>query len=119
VQSHARLRLSVMRFSAPILVLLLAGCATSPRDLCAQLVPSGWTYIGPDEVLEHKLEDRLPQEPFVRHVWYRRGENKVLACTFGGVLGDPCSVATEEFELSGESWSNGAQNAVLCNVVPE
>jgi hypothetical protein len=119
----------VMRFSSSMLALLVAGCATSPQQLCEPIVSSGWTYSGPDPVLDEQLEGDLPRTPyytnenkivrFVRHVWYRQGEDRILACTFGGWVGDKCSVQVREFERRGAGWSKGAEDMVLCNVVPQ
>ena len=116
-----------MRISASLLTLLLAGCATNPQPICAQLVSKEWTYIGRDASLDEQLSGELPRAPyytnegkrvrFLRRVWYRQGDSKILACTFGGLFSDSCSASSTEFERREGTWSKGSENAILCNVV--
>ena len=124
-----RSRLAVaqfMRVSTSLLTLLLAGCATNPQPICAQLVSKDWTYMGRDASLDEQLSSELPRAPYytnegrrvrvLRRVWYRQGDSRILACTFGGLSSDSCSVSSTEFERHAGTWSKGSENAMLCNV---
>ena len=121
-----RLNGGVMRVSASLLTLLLVGCASNPQPICAQLVSKDWTYIGRDASLDEQLSSELLRAPyytnegkrvgFLRRVWYRQGESRIMACTFGGLFRDSCSVSSTEFERHEGSWSKGGGNMVLCNV---
>jgi hypothetical protein len=123
-----RLR-SVMSLGLPAILAswLLGSCVATPHELCSAIVPSDWRYVGADQSLDGLLGANLPNAPYetsdgspvhaVRHIWYRNGENALLACTLAIRSRDNCSVRVTEFARKNDMWSKGRDNAVLCNVV--
>lgn len=110
-----------------LLAIALTGCAISPQQLCAPHAPGTWQYLGPDKALASLLGEELPHAPYttnkgeavrsVRHVFFRGGEQQLLACTLARGAGNDCSVRTTSFQRIDNVWVKGGEDAVLCNVL--
>jgi hypothetical protein len=116
-----------LRASAILASEVLAGCAISPQQLCAPNAQSTWQYIGEDKGLSTLLDARLPHAPYstnegkpvraVQRVWFRLGDDQLLACTLARHARDDCSVRTTEFIRIDGAWSMRSEDEVLCNVL--
>ena len=103
-----------------LLVATTAGCST-PRQLCAVMVPDTWEYVGEDAKLDAKFESSLPQasEHALLHVWYRGGDSLLMACSLKRHATDGCSVRVTEFHFVNGTWMKGYEDGVLCNVLAQ
>lgn len=118
-----------MRLDAVLILALviLGGCTISPQKLCAPHVPGDWQYLGQNKELANQLGTSLPSAPYttnkgkavrsLQHVWYRGGEQQLLACTLARRAKDDCSVRTTVFQRLDNTWVKGPENAVLCDVL--
>lgn len=116
-----------LRASAVLASAVLSGCAVSPQRLCAPSAPGEWQYIGEDQDLSELLDVSLPHAPYttnegklvssVQRVWYRIGDQQLLACTLARHARDNCSVRTTEFTRIDGGWSKRGEESVLCNVL--
>jgi hypothetical protein len=117
----------LVRASALLAFALIAGCAVSPQQLCAPYVPDTWQYLGRAKQLATQLDADLPHVPYMtnegkvvgslQHVWFRGGEDQLLACTLARGAMNDCSVTTTAFQRIEKVWVKGRENAVLCNVL--
>jgi hypothetical protein len=115
------------RASAILASAVLAGCAVNPQHLCAPSAPTAWQYIGEDQGLSTLLDASLPHAPYttnegkpvraVQRVWYRIGDQRLMACTLARHARNNCSVRTTEFMRIDGVWSKRNEDAVLCNVL--
>ena len=116
----------VMRPSVIVVAILLTGCATNPREICASLVAPSWIYQPKAPAQAHELESFLPSAPSLTNegtpisgidrLWFRRDDG-LLACTLSRAAKDTCSVQTTEFDRHDTVWVRVSENSTLCQVL--
>jgi hypothetical protein len=83
--------------------------------------------MGDNDALAQQFASELPVAPYTtnegelvksaRHVWYRDGDDHLLACTLSSRARKTCSVRSTEFVRTASGWSKEQENAMLCNVL--
>ena len=100
-----------MRTSLPLLLVLLAGCASNQITDCSKLAGPGWTRLNQTPSNGNQLLELESLPPDNQTLWMSKGPDKLLACYYARGLTSPGCFDSRAyvFEQSNGRWrSKGA-----------